>query len=540
MATKAEITKLYQDILGRAPDEAGLNYWLNSGQSLDSIRNAFSQTPEAIALRQQTKQTQSQTASPTSFNTLVDQIYQQQLGRTPDPEGAAYWAGQLASGKSVAEVTAGINRSNEGANLDTQYITSLYRQNLARNPEQEGFQYWLSRAQADGLTTDELKDILVNQGAVKEQTERNILGQTFTQMQLPDLEADPWAGRYATQSIYDIPTNEADRINISYINGIPVQFVNPVTQQAIISNYGQDAWNAVAGEETFSKDRVTEAINRAVQSGSMTNQEKNTLLQSLTGVTDPAQVRQILGIPQGAVIVDPKYGQQIGEDDNLQKALDEAALRQAVLTANDTGYYQTSDVLGQAYQAAGLDFPFMTNTYNANTMMTQADKLTPSNLSSKLNDFFKQIQGNFGGIQDVQTPQSGQYYSEAGLQPGFTPFGTEGTTFRSGVAGYVPQSQLPTGFQFGAPPVNATFQQYRPGAFQPAGVTTGGFITGYNTNGTPIYSTYANPNVNVGGATSALNPFTQVQAGAIGDLQAQLDAINAAAAAAANQSAGGG
>jgi hypothetical protein len=100
------------------------------------------------------------------------------------------------------------------------------------------------------------------------------------------------------------------------------------------------------------------------------------------------------------------------------------------------------------------------------------------------------------------------------------------------VAGYVPQAQLPTGFQFGAPPVNATFQQYRPGAFQPAGVTTGGFITGYNTNGTPIYSTYANPNVNVGGAQSALNPFTQVQAGAIGDLQAQLDAINAAAAAA--------
>jgi hypothetical protein len=93
------------------------------------------------------------------------------------------------------------------------------------------------------------------------------------------------------------------------------------------------------------------------------------------------------------------------------------------------------------------------------------------------------------------------------LQPGFTPFGTEGTTFRSGAAGYIPQAQLPTGFQFGAPPVNATFQQYRPGAFQPEGTKTGGFITGYNADGTPIFSTYANPNVNVGGVVSQLNPF---------------------------------
>jgi hypothetical protein len=46
--------------------------------------------------------------------------------------------------------------------------------------------------------------------------------------------------------------------------------------------------------------------------------------------------------------------------------------------------------------------------------------------------------------------------------------------------------------------------------------------------------------VNVGGATSALNPFAQTDANAITNLQAQLDAINAAAAAAANQSAGGG
>jgi hypothetical protein len=164
-------------------------------------------------------------------------------------------------------------------------------------------------------------------------------------------------------------------------------------------------------------------------------------------------------------------------------------------------------------------------------MMTQPNAVNQQNFNQQVNQLLSSLGQQFGGAETMRTPQTGQYYSETGLQPGFTPFGTEGTTFRSGVAGYVPQAELPTQFQFGAAPVNATFQQYRPGAFQPEGVKTGGFITGYGANQQPIYSTYNNPNVNVGGVQSTLNPFLPVQSTAIGDLQAQLDAINAANAA---------
>ena len=425
-------------------------------------------------------------------------------------------------------------KSLEGQNFLTQAITSAYRQDLGRNPEQAGYQYWQSSALDQGLSAQQIKDA-IRAAAVKEQTERGITG-GFTQMELADLEADPFGGRYATTSIFGVPKNAADQINISYINGVPVQFVNPVTQQQYITKYGQSAWNEVAGEETLSADRVKEAIGRAFKAGSMTQAEYGKIIKDLTGVTDPAQVRQILGIPKGAVIIDPKYGQQIGEDNDLKIALAEAAKRQAVLTKQDPNYYQASDVLGKAYIDAGLDYPFMSDTYKANTMMTQANLLNKDNLNSKVNDLLKNLYSEyglgFGNGESVETPLTGQYYSETGLQPGYTPVGTPGTTFRSGVAGYVPQSELPTGFQFGAPPVNATFQEYRPGAFQPAGVTTGGFITGYNANGTPIYSSYSNPNVNVSGVTSSLNPYTPVQASAISDLQAQVDALSAAAAAA--------
>jgi hypothetical protein len=470
------------------------------------------------------------------FADLVAELYQQQLGREADPGGAEYWASQLAGGTSQADVARAMAQSLEGQNFLTQAITSAYRQDLGRNPEQEGYQYWQSAALDQGLSAQQIKDA-VRAAAVKEQTERGITG-GFTEMELAALEADPYAGRYATTDIFALPQ---DAVNVSTIGGRKAQFVNPITQQAVISNFERlyGDYSATAGQDVLSNPVVTATLQRALNSGALDQAGYNSIVNGLTKATDMNQVRDVFSTPKAQVIIDAIYGQQTGEDVDLAVARAEALQRQAVLDANDTGYYQNNFQLADAYKAAGLDFPFGQDAYQGyDTMMRQPNVVTPQNFNERVNSLLQSISGQFGGTNAVQSPQTGQYYSETGLQPGFTPFGTEGTTFRSGVAGYIPQAQLPTRFEFGAPPVNATFQQYRPGAFQPAGVTTGGFITGYNPNGTPIYSSYNNPNVNVGGATSTLNPFTPVQATAIGDLQAQLDAINAATAArnsAANQ-----
>lgn len=517
---------------------------------------------------------------------------------------------------------AGAQTSVKDQNFDTQAITSIYRQTVGRNPTQDEYQYFQSLGQSQGLSAEDLRSI-VQSAAVVEQQQRNIT-ENFTNLTTPDFEADPFGGRFATNSIYNVPSDPANQINISTVNGQQVQFVNPITQLAVISNFankgagttnqftdaqvaaylrdnqfsnpaqvqqaitmfgvGQEqlgravnllssndpsvsaatadyaakiaanpaliaenaaavanatAYTSTPGLETLSAERVTEAVGRAFAAGSLTDAEYSNMINSLLVANNPEDIRTILSTPQGSVVIDAIYGQQIGEDDSLARALAEAAERQAVLIAQDPGYYQPNDELGQAYIDAGLTFPFMPDSYQADTMMTQADALNPGNFNESVNALLSSLNQQFGGANSVQTPQTGQYYSETGLQPGFTPFGTEGTTFRSGVAGYIPQAKLPTRFDFGAPPVDARVQQYRPGAFQPAGVTTGGFITGYNPNGTPIYSIYNDPNVNVGGAQSALNPFTPVEAGAIAELQAQIDAMNAAAAA-ANQSSGGG
>jgi hypothetical protein len=312
----------------------------------------------------------------------------------------------------------------------------------------------------------------------------------------------------------------------------------------VVSNFGQDGFTAKQGADILNDPALFAAVDRALASGTMTNADVNTLINDLKGVKTSADFYAVVNKPQGQVVIDALRGQQTGEAKTLAEAQAEALQRQAVLDATDQGYYQSNFQLADAYKAAGLDYPFGREAYQGyDTGVTKDMVVNPQNFNQKINQLLTGMDQRFGfgGGQNMATPLTGQYYSEAGLQPGFTPFGTEGTTFRSGAAGYIPQAQLPTGFKFGATPVNATFEQYKPGAFQPEGVKTGGFITGYDANQQPIYSTYNNPNVNVGGVTSTLNPFTPVQSTAIADLQAQLDAINAATAARnANLNSGGG
>ena len=392
-ADGGEVAALYDSVLGRKPDAAGLKFWTDSGLSTAEIAKALAASPEAI----------------------VNQVYQEQAGRRPDEGGAAYYQSQIASGKTAADIAAEINRSLEGTNFDTQTIESAYNRNLRRTAEQEGFQFWLSSAQANPMTQKQLMDAITAAAEGKEKVERNIQGQTFTDLEVADLVADPFGGRRATTSIYDIPKNEAERINISYINGIPVQFISPVTEKALITRFGEGAFKASMGEETYSPDRVAETADRAFRAGSMTKVEYDKVMTGLNGINQDIQagkldaakagdsIRQLLNVPKGFKIIDPKYGQQIGEDNSMDIALAEAAKRQDELAKQDPGYYQANDILGQAYLNAGLDFPFMAKDYKANTMMTQADKLTPQNVKSKLDTTFGLL-GRTGPYQTQYDP----------------------------------------------------------------------------------------------------------------------------------------
>ncbi|MFK7837697.1 MAG: DUF4214 domain-containing protein [Sulfitobacter sp.] len=83
--------ELYIAYFNRAPDAVGLNFWgtaFATGTSLDDIAALFLDQDETRATY----------PSDTSNLEFATQVYQNVLGRTPDEGGLAFWQGQLDSG----------------------------------------------------------------------------------------------------------------------------------------------------------------------------------------------------------------------------------------------------------------------------------------------------------------------------------------------------------------------------------------------------------------------------------------------------------
>lgn len=100
-----EAYRLYQAAFDRTPDIDGLSYWirqLDRGLELQEIAAAFIGSSEFQATYGQ--------ASDASFITL---IYQNVLNRAPDTGGAQYWSGQLARGMPREEMLVGFSESPE-------------------------------------------------------------------------------------------------------------------------------------------------------------------------------------------------------------------------------------------------------------------------------------------------------------------------------------------------------------------------------------------------------------------------------------------
>ena len=146
----AEILRLYQAALGRAPDSIGLASWVQSidqGTSLTSVANGFLGSSEFQALYPDAN-------DPTAF---VTQLYQNVLGRAPDTTGLSSWVSSLTSGaQTQAQVLLGFSNSQENIantaptlaaglyvpNADATEVSLLYYAALNRAPDLAGLTGW--------------------------------------------------------------------------------------------------------------------------------------------------------------------------------------------------------------------------------------------------------------------------------------------------------------------------------------------------------------------------------------------------------------
>jgi len=153
MATTAQvnaIAALYAGYFNRAPDPAGLQFWidqLDNGRDYNTIAEDFAESPEATALYPYL--TAPGVASPSTF---ITSVYQNLFNRAPDAEGLAFWTGVL-NDKSVS-VADMIEAIIEGAVNAPTATPPTFDKTTLDNKVEVGLDFASDAANTPGFTFD--------------------------------------------------------------------------------------------------------------------------------------------------------------------------------------------------------------------------------------------------------------------------------------------------------------------------------------------------------------------------------------------------
>lgn len=162
------ITRLYRTFMGREPDKDGLDYWIkqmNGGMSRESVFDGFINSPEwanvceAYGIISGGIASPSLTAKPTDdIKDFATKLYTTCLGRMPEKAGLDYWAKELANHTKTGTMVAyGFFFSDEFTDAhyyNSEFVTRLYRTFMNREPDEDGFNYWVSQLEKGTARSD--------------------------------------------------------------------------------------------------------------------------------------------------------------------------------------------------------------------------------------------------------------------------------------------------------------------------------------------------------------------------------------------------
>jgi hypothetical protein len=153
------VTLMYQNVLGRAPDEAGLNYWAGG------LYNGTLTRPDVVLGFSESNEFRAKTA-PALINGLwapdpaavdVTRVYLATLDRLPDAGGLAHWTNAHKTGGLTAQqLEAAFIGSAEfgakyGAMGNAAFVDLLYRNVFDRGADAGGLAFWAGGLDAGRL-----------------------------------------------------------------------------------------------------------------------------------------------------------------------------------------------------------------------------------------------------------------------------------------------------------------------------------------------------------------------------------------------------
>lgn len=126
----AYVLSVYEDLFGRAPDQAGRLMWtmqLASGTPRIAVANAI-------------------TSSEEFRSGLIAGAYDAYLGRGPEPAGLAFWLRNMAAGMTIEQLDAGFISSDEywigSGGTSADWVRALYADVLGRGADGSEVTFW--------------------------------------------------------------------------------------------------------------------------------------------------------------------------------------------------------------------------------------------------------------------------------------------------------------------------------------------------------------------------------------------------------------
>lgn len=153
MTARGIITRMYDAMFDRAPDQQGLESWIrmsDSGMSMQNISREFVDSQESQALY-----------GSQSNARFIDGLYQRSFGRTADAAGREYWIGLLDQGKadradvmySFANSTEKLAQEKSSGHTqdfnrtDVATLVRLYDTLFDRKADQAGLNAWIAASE---------------------------------------------------------------------------------------------------------------------------------------------------------------------------------------------------------------------------------------------------------------------------------------------------------------------------------------------------------------------------------------------------------
>lgn len=156
VTVKQEVAALYSAIFNRAPDQAGLEFWVNAiegGDSLVQAAEGFTQHPVFA-----------ETYAGLTNIEFVQQLYVNVLGSAGDAKGIQFWTDKLASGVSKGQVVAEFVQGSLSIDLDAllasgelsqaEYDAAVVRQDSLTNKANVGVYFAETFGAASNLSAD--------------------------------------------------------------------------------------------------------------------------------------------------------------------------------------------------------------------------------------------------------------------------------------------------------------------------------------------------------------------------------------------------